>query len=131
MRLYTGSKIQTLALRREEVAVTVYDCTRQYGGPEEGGWWYTYTEAVCVAVFRSLRKARIYLREQESLSHVASQRRRRDYYAYNDACLAHAERYGLDPDTVGSLDFPMRGFVQMESPAMLLSEQTQEIPHYC
>lgn len=25
-------------------AVAVYDTERLYGGPEEGGWWYTYGE---------------------------------------------------------------------------------------
>jgi len=35
-------KRQNRKQRRREQAmqVAIYDCNREYGGPEEGGWWY-------------------------------------------------------------------------------------------
>lgn len=149
MKVYRGSKINTLALRPGEVAVTVYEVTKCYGGPEEGGWWYNWQEAVQVTVFRSLRKARVYMRQQFALARIDAMLRRKDYDHYNESCLAHAERYGLDPDSVGSLDYPADGFIVMEFPGNadpvgsdgywnkrtprlpLLSGNTTEVPHYC
>ena len=46
------------------VAVTVYHDTRRYGGPEEGGWWYTEPTVTDVYLFRSLRKAKMFLRSR-------------------------------------------------------------------
>ena len=38
--------------------VNLYDTNRQYGGPEEGGWWYDSGEFVeCRGVFGSLERA--------------------------------------------------------------------------
>lgn len=28
------------------VWVNVYEVTREYGGPEEGGWWYNWVECI-------------------------------------------------------------------------------------
>jgi len=33
-------------INRWQVFVTVYEVTRHYGGPEEGGWWYNWNEPV-------------------------------------------------------------------------------------
>lgn len=41
--------IEELKLVREWYAVAVYDETQEYGGPEEGGWWYMTGELVGVA----------------------------------------------------------------------------------
>ena len=35
-------------------AVAVYDQGRSYGGPEEGGWWFTYGELMLVHSFHSV-----------------------------------------------------------------------------
>jgi len=35
--------------------VNVYHVTRQYGGPEEGGWWYDHYECVEVVPVRAER----------------------------------------------------------------------------
>jgi len=149
MKVYRGSKIDTLSLRPGDVAVTIYETSKCYGGPEEGGWWYTWQEAVQVTVFRSLRKARVYMKQQHALARIDSIIRRESHDRYNESCLAHAERYGLDPDSVGSLDYPANGFVVMEFPGKgdsldsdaywsrktprvpLLSGNTTEVPHYC
>jgi hypothetical protein len=32
--------------RRSQTYVCVYEVTRHYGGPEEGGWWYNWYEPV-------------------------------------------------------------------------------------
>ena len=50
------------SLPKGTVAVTVYIDYRIYGGPEEGGWYYTDPRIVEVAVFRSMRKARKFLK---------------------------------------------------------------------
>jgi hypothetical protein len=50
------------SLPKGTVAVTVYIDYRNYGGPEEGGWYYTDPRIVEVAVFRSMRKARKFLK---------------------------------------------------------------------
>lgn len=44
--------------------VTVYEKIRCYGGPEEGGWWYTVYETQYCKVCSSKKTA---LREQERL----------------------------------------------------------------
>lgn len=49
------------------VAVTVYFNDRSYGGPEEGGWWYDDPTVTDVYLFRSLRKAKMHLRELRPL----------------------------------------------------------------
>lgn len=49
------------------VAVTVYFDERSYGGPEEGGWWYNDPVVTDVYLFRSLRKAKMHLRELRPL----------------------------------------------------------------
>lgn len=36
--------------------VTVYEVTRHYGGPEEGGWWYNWYEPVKGEVYRSFNQ---------------------------------------------------------------------------
>ncbi len=43
--------------------VAVYDCAQQYGGPEEGGWWYDTGSLVrLMASFRSEDAACAYAR---------------------------------------------------------------------
>lgn len=44
----------------KEKFVRVYDVDKAYGGPEEGGWWYTVyneRESVSVANMKAARKA--------------------------------------------------------------------------
>lgn len=36
-----------------EKCVTIYEVTRHYGGPEEGGWWYNWYEPVHSESYRS------------------------------------------------------------------------------
>lgn len=46
-----------MKLKSNERLVAVYEVTRMYGGPEEGGWWYDWTHIVMLRKFSSLRKA--------------------------------------------------------------------------
>lgn len=49
-RWYPMAEVRVTADEDKDPApafVTVYHITRQYGGPEEGGWWWNRTEAVC------------------------------------------------------------------------------------
>ncbi len=118
------------ALRRHEVAVTVYESTRCYGGPEEGGWWYTHREAAESFIFSSRRKAKVFLRVLEDLREERDRARRDGYDRHNESCLAHAERWGFDPDSVGSLDLPGRSFFRLETLSTWCSEETNGRPHY-
>jgi hypothetical protein len=36
----------TTGLDPSKVWVNVYEVTRHYGGPEEGGWWYNWNDAI-------------------------------------------------------------------------------------
>jgi len=117
-------------LRRHELAVTVYESTRCYGGPEEGGWWYTRVEAMESFIFSSRRKAKVFLRALEAVCEERDRARRDGYDRHNEACLGYAERWGFDPDSVGSLDFPGRGFIVLETPSTWRSEEYTDTPHY-
>jgi hypothetical protein len=46
----------------EIVYVNVYSVTRHYGGPEEGGWWYNWSE--CIEVFPTKNKNAETIREE-------------------------------------------------------------------
>ena len=52
-----------LTLPKGKVAVTLYTDYREYGGPEEGGWYYTDPTVCTVHVFDSLRKAKVFMRQ--------------------------------------------------------------------
>jgi hypothetical protein len=45
------------------IYVAVQEVTRHYGGPEEGGWWYNWTETVDVYQAWNARDALAMLRE--------------------------------------------------------------------
>lgn len=34
-------------MNKKHTYITIYVTTREYGGPEEGGWWYNWTEIDC------------------------------------------------------------------------------------
>ena len=34
-------------MNKKHLYITVYCTSLQYGGPEEGGWWYEWTEVDC------------------------------------------------------------------------------------
>lgn len=36
------------------LCINVYEVTREYGGPEEGGWWYNWS--TCVATVQALNE---------------------------------------------------------------------------
>ena len=40
--------------------VNVYEMDRSYGGPEEGGWWYTTLEPIQSVLFENLKEAETY-----------------------------------------------------------------------
>lgn len=39
--------------------IAVYDCAQQFGGPEEGGWWYDAGTLVRVVKVKRSREAAI------------------------------------------------------------------------
>jgi hypothetical protein len=44
--------------------VNIYEVSRRYGGPEEGGWWYDHcSPKSCHPVGRKIRKARVQYRK--------------------------------------------------------------------
>ena len=98
------------------VAVTVYFNERSYGGPEEGGWWYDDPTVTDVYLFRSLRKAKMHMRELRPLL-------ARGY-------SAQIEYAGADPIGSDSDGFPCR-----ERPWDLRhvyrSRELLRAPHYC
>lgn len=118
------------ALRRHEVSVTVYADTRCYGGPEEGGWWFTDTQVADSFIFSSRRKAKVFLRALEAVREERDLARRDGYDRHNEACLGYAERWGFDPDSVGSLDLPEKSFFRLETLSTWYSEETNGRPHY-
>ena len=84
MKRITTSDPVPETLPNGTVAVTVYYDDRHYGGPEEGGWWYTSPMVWEVNLFKSLRKAKVFLRTLQNGGFA------RGYYA----CL---EFPGADP----------------------------------
>jgi len=115
------------ALPKGSVAVVIYVSQRCYGGPEEGGWWYTDSVVDSVAIFRSMRKARLCLKEVEPLLNRKYRELESADANYNDWCLAQADRLGLDPDSIGSLDYCHGIFAQLEFPGECpISEPDQD-----
>lgn len=61
-RPYQGSNHDYVDLRTlprtTEVYVSVYEVTRCYGGPEEGGWWYDWYHYTGKSYTRRLTQAR-------------------------------------------------------------------------
>lgn len=43
----TGCEACAQRVTTPVIGVTVYQVTRHYGGPQEGGWWWNRSEAVC------------------------------------------------------------------------------------
>ena len=39
-------KLRVRKFKKQKIYVTLYEVTRVYGGPEEGGWYYTVLEAL-------------------------------------------------------------------------------------
>lgn len=52
---------------KKKFAVVIYETTRNYGGPEEGGWWYNWESVhrvrLCRTYNRALRLADQWVRE--------------------------------------------------------------------
>lgn len=44
-------------MAKKEVYVSVYEVSRCYGGPEEGGWWYNWLEYTGRSLCRRVKKA--------------------------------------------------------------------------
>ena len=44
----------------EQYYVNVYDVTRAYGGPEEGGWWYDTGEPIASWPYKSYEEAKTF-----------------------------------------------------------------------
>ena len=99
-------------------AVTLYCNQRLYGGPEEGGWWFTDPFIVQVCVFNSLRQAKTYLKSITPLpSHLRN----------HVACL---EFPGADPVEEGSDGIPVR-VRPYNLRDVYRSRELLYTPHYC
>lgn len=46
----------------EDLFVNIYLTDREYGGPEEGGWWYDVGEPICSTPADSQKEAELFLR---------------------------------------------------------------------
>jgi hypothetical protein len=47
--------------------ITIYEVTREYGGPEEGGWWYDHWEWQKSYIFKTERQVERNLERLERL----------------------------------------------------------------
>ena len=63
--------------------VTIYEVTRHYGGPEEGGWWYNWWEPVASFPVPLLPQ-RLALRMYKRLIPKYAERAWGDIYSVND-----------------------------------------------
>ena len=125
---YTGNIPQTIPTGK--VAIVLYTDYREYGGPEEGGWYYTDPIICNVHVFNSLRKARVFMRQYtREVEDVQAE--------YNARC---GDR--TFPQRV-VMEFPGRNDAERDSDGTLISTRPYHLrstnrsrellyrPHYC
>jgi hypothetical protein len=76
--------------------VTVYEVTRHYGGPEEGGWWYNWYDALkTFKVPRAYHKLRNAVKLERWLGWV------RDQFAGREHGDIYSVRGGVMIDVMG------------------------------
>lgn len=112
-------------------AVTTYTVERLYGGPEEGGWWYDWYTPIRVELCPDEADADTRRLGRMVVDGSATKEMCEEYYAHNDACLEQAERMGVDPDSIGSLDGRGRQITTVEGADEYLGQVLTEHPHYC
>jgi len=113
-------------------AVTTYQVTRCYGGPEEGGWWYNWWQVHNVRTFATQAAAESACeRERKYLADMNGNATSTDA-RYYEWCLQMAERLGIDnPDDFGSQDFHKDFVIVVESSDNFRSRESTERPYYC
>lgn len=112
-------------------AVTTYAVEQLYGGPEEGGWWYDWYTPIRVELCPDEDDAHARSRDRILVDDAVTKIKGADYYAHNGACLEQAERMGVDPDSIGSLDGIGRQITTVECAEDYLGMVKTEHPHYC
>jgi len=119
---------------QKPVYVSVYETSRNYGGPEEGGWWYTSY---------SLENSKEFINQTEAEEYAEGLRNRIKGEGLNDEPLSSARGMDTYPDPSGGdpmydhsdADIPL-GFagdprnyvVRIEE--VRGSSETTERPHY-
>ena len=91
------------------IYVAVQSTVRCYGGPEEGGWWYNFTETEEVFKFWTARDALAKIRELRE--------------EYCDP------RYGIY--SAANRGEPQYDFVVTHDPSFWEANETKERPYYC
>ena len=108
--------------------VCLIESYQAYGGPEEGGWWYTRSSLVAYQAFASRELAEA---AAESVEKLAAELDEQAQWQYGEMCLSQCEwleARGLDPDYLPENDGPdeYRVMVTEELPQFDHSR-----PHYC
>jgi hypothetical protein len=111
-------------------AVTTYRVEEVCGGPEEGGWWYTWYTALAVTLCPTQQDATTLMEQQRADDEAATREAKQTEEEYNASCLRLAERTGAEPDSIGSLDFGERYITVVEAPDKYLGLLQTERPHY-
>ena len=127
---WTGARNLPASIPDGCFAVTTYCVERCYGGPEEGGWWYNWWTPVRVMLCATLDDATAQMDEQRASDEAATEEAKQDEASYNTACLRQADRLGVDPDSIGSLDGPGRFVTVVEEPTEYLGHTSAVRPRY-
>lgn len=96
-------------MNSKEIYIVVFSTTREYGGPEEGGWWYNWTSIEQTQKVYGWKKALQCVREAKN-----------DFPAPRYSIYSAANR--------GEPEYQIRVF---SDPSEFEDLQSTEVPYYC
>jgi hypothetical protein len=113
--------------------ISVYETTQHYGGPEEGGWWYSRTRFVGYVVCMTLEEAEQKLAEAKELTEQHNRDTQRERNEATAALPDHDSPYN---DTEGYIPLgwteggKLHTRIENSSELGKLSNMDEPRPHY-
>ena len=103
--------------------VTVYDVVRQYGGPEEGGWWYDSYDMVYYKITLTPKRTFQKLREEYAEEHTGKNK-------VLSVDPIPDDYDPIDPNDETGIHYGKDIVIKIESLGEYGELETKERPHY-
>lgn len=111
----------------EQWFVALIESAQLYGGPEEGGWWYTANQVVAYQEFPEESKAEEAKKKIETLAEELKQQAQKAHGESMLASLDWLEARGLEPDFLPEPDGPTNYWIYVGNE---FPEFSNHKPHY-